>query len=203
MQNSERNNISSYSDKSQCCGCTACYAVCPQHAISMRSDEKGFLYPQVKDEKCINCGLCIKVCDFKIFHPVSGQTDFYAVRQKDKNEVAQSRSGAFFAALANHVLQQNGVVFGCEMLDTQTVIHKVEITREGVCRFRGSKYVQSDMGDCFTQCADYLKNGRVVLFSGTACQVHGLLSFLSQRKIPTEHLVTADLVCHGVPSPKL
>ena len=203
MQNKEGNNILSHPDKSQCCGCTACYAVCPEHAISMQPDKKGFLYPQVNNEKCINCGLCIKVCDFKIFHPVSGITDFYAVRQKDENEVALSQSGGFSFALADYILQQNGVVFGCEMLDAQTVIHKAEITREGLYRFRGSKYVQSDMGDCFAQCADYLRSGRVVLFSGTACQVHGLLSFLSQKKVPIEHLVTADLVCHGVPSPKL
>ena len=203
MQNTESYNISSYTDKSQCCGCTACYAVCPQIAISMQSDEKGFLYPRVDEGKCINCGLCVNVCDFKAFRPVSGQTDFYAVRQKDKNEVAQSRSGAFFAALADHILQKNGVVFGCEMIEAQTIVHKAESTREGVCRFRGSKYVQSDMGDCFAQCADYLKSGRVVLFSGTACQVHGLISFLLQKKISAERLLTADIVCHGVPSPKL
>lgn len=189
--------------KETCCGCSACKQACPTNAISMVEDERGFLYPMIADDKCVDCGLCKKVCNFTAFIDEEIAPDCYAVRHKDESEVRTSRSGAAFMALADFVLEQNGVVFGAEFVDPKTVIHKSENTKNGVDKFKGSKYVQSDMGDCFTECADYLKDGKVVLFSGTPCQVHGLLSFLNNKCILMEKLITVDIVCHGVPSQKL
>lgn len=54
-----------YKDKKECCGCAACFSVCPRKAISMIEDEEGFEYPAIDESKCISCYLCIKVCPFK------------------------------------------------------------------------------------------------------------------------------------------
>lgn len=193
--------------KQTCSGCSACSQICPSKAITMLEDERGFLYPVINEEKCIDCGLCKKVCNFASFCIAGSQSEefvnCYAVRHKNENEVKTSRSGAAFMALSDFVLDQKGVVFGAEFADPKTVIHKAETTKDGVDKFKGSKYVQSDMGNCFTECADYLKNGKTVLFSGTPCQVHGLLSFLDSKRITTDQLITVDIVCHGVPSRRL
>lgn len=189
--------------KQTCSGCSACSQACPTNAISMVEDERGFLYPVIAEDKCVDCGLCKKVCNFTAFVVEEIAPDCYAVRHKDESEVRSSRSGAAFMALADFVLEQNGVVFGAEFADPKTVIHKSENTKDGVNKFKGSKYVQSDMGDCVAECAEYLKDGKVVLFSGTPCQVHGLLSFLNNKRISKDKLITVDIVCHGVPSRKL
>lgn len=191
--------------KQSCSGCSACSQSCPTNAISMVEDERGFLYPVITEDKCVDCGLCKKVCNFTSFDSkeLAEECDCYAVRHKDEEEVKTSRSGAAFMALADYALEQNGVVFGAEFADPKTVIHKSENTKDGVNKFKGSEYVQSDMGNCFTECAEHLKNGKVVLFSGTPCQVHGLLSFLNNKRISQDKLITVDIVCHGVPSRKL
>ena len=171
----------------------------------MVEDERGFLYPVITENKCVDCGLCEKVCNFNSFadEELVQTCECYAVRHKDEEEVKTSRSGAAFMALADFVLDQNGIVFGAEFADPKTVIHKSENTKDGVNNFKGSKYVQSDIGCCFSECAEHLKNGKVVLFSGTPCQVHGLLSFLNNKQIAKDKLITVDIVCHGVPSRKL
>ena len=190
-------------NKDECCGCTACYAVCPVGAISMSADQKGFLYPDVDMEKCIGCKLCEDVCDFRAFIPAESKPEAYAVRHRNAEEVATSRSGAFFMALCDFVLSRNGTVFGCEMVDAYTVIHKSECTKLGVNRFKGSKYVQSDLQDTFAECLALLMQEKWVLFSGTGCQVHGLLSYLKAKKADKSRLITCDIVCHGTPSPQL
>ncbi len=191
--------------QSSCCGCSACYSICPKKAIFMQEDQRGFLYPVINEAVCIDCGLCQAVCDFDKFrHNVPNeQIDCYASRHRAETEVSTSRSGGFFIALAEYVLHQEGVVFGAEFQDVKTVIHKAEYTKQGIDKFKGSKYVQSDMQDCFQECADYLTAGRWVLFSGTACQIHGLLSLLKLKRVSTERLIAVDIVCHGVPSRKL
>lgn len=189
--------------KDECCGCTACYSVCPKNAIAMKPDEKGFLYPSIDQAKCIDCGLCEKVCDFKKFIATKEAPDCYAVKHKDEEEIKTSRSGAVFMALCDYVLERQGVIFGCVQADKSTIIHRFETTKEGVNAFKGSKYVQSDLLETFRECRDFLKEGKTVLFSGTGCQVHGLLSYLETINVDTAKLITCDIVCHGTPSPKL
>ena len=99
--------------KEECCGCTACYSICPKDAIRMKTDEKGFLYPSIDETKCIDCGLCIKVCDFKKFVKKEQAPECYTVKHKDEEEIKTSRSGAVFMALCDYVLKKQGVVFGC------------------------------------------------------------------------------------------
>lgn len=188
-------------DEEYCCGCGACAAACPVSAISMQADCCGFLYPRIDNERCIDCGLCVQVCDFRKERNYEGEMPkAYAFIHRDKTEVATSRSGAFFSALSACILERGGVVFGCVMQDIYTAVHRAVENKAELVQFKGSKYLQSVLGDSFEQCAEYLKAGRWVLFSGTGCQTHGLLSFLRQKRVNMDRLITCDIVCHGVPS---
>lgn len=190
------------SNKAECSGCTACIFSCPVNALEKTYDEKGFVYPKINPEKCINCGLCLKVCDFKkpIIEKNKYQMNFYATQSKNASILERSQSGGFFSSLCDYVLFKNGVVCGCEMRDKETICHSIANDRLNIAKFSGSKYVQSELNNIFVQCAQILKKGQYLLFSGTPCQVHGFLSFCRVSNIPTNFLITCDIVCHGCPS---
>lgn len=191
-------------DKSQCCGCTACASICAHKAISMQPDALGFLYPVIDESKCIDCGLCEKVCTFHPNYDKSfnlPEPDVYAARHKKMEEIERSRSGAMFVAVSDWILSQGGVVYGAGYTDHFRVVHKRATNEQERDEFRGSKYVQSDLNNAFIQAANDLKKGLIVLFTGTPCQTSGLRSFLKQKRIKTENLYLVDIVCHGVPSP--
>ena len=161
----------------ECCGCTACSAICNHKAISMVPDALGFLYPKVDMNRCTNCGLCQQICSFNdkydkqmnIAEPIA-----FAVRHKDINEVETSRSGAAFIALSDKILEMGGVVYGAGFSKQFEVIHKRATTKEERNEFKGSKYTQSLLGDTFFKVKNDLQNGLKVMFSGTACQTAGL-----------------------------
>ena len=194
-------------ERTLCCGCSACQSVCPQNAISMKPDALGFLYPEIAQDKCVDCGLCARTCDFALRarNPLVQNNDakIYAVRHKDMDEVSTSQSGAATVALVDWILDRNGVVYGCGYGEHFHVMHKRAATKEDANEFKGSKYVQSDMGRCFAMAAEDLKRGLWVLFTGTGCSVAGFLSFVRIKKIDESRLLTCDLICHGVPSPRL
>ena len=187
---------------SQCCGCTACASICTHEAITMQPDVLGFLYPVVDESKCTNCGLCDKVCAFhsgynkelNLPEPLA-----FAARHKDMNQIAASQSGAAFAVLSDWILEQNGVIYGVGYEGHFRVAHKKAVTKEQRDEFRGSKYVQSDLNTVFKQVKKDLKDGLIVMFSGTPCQTAGLTSFVG--KALRENLFVMDIVCHGVPAP--
>lgn len=185
-----------------CCGCSACKSICPKQAIVMEPDALGFLYPKVDSSKCINCGLCEKVCAFNDHYDTSLNLDnprAFGVRHKEMQEIERSRSGAAFIALSDWILDNGGIIYGAGYKDHFRVAHKRATTKLERDEFRGSKYVQSDMGDVFNQVKADLKNGLRVLFSGTGCQVAGLSSFIG--KSYRENLYLVDIVCHGAPAP--
>lgn len=194
------NNILSDFNKNDCSGCSACFSVCPKKAIEMVPDEKGFLYPSVDFSECINCGICLSVCDFRKFK-IDTSKSFKCFAFADNDERLTSQSGGAFASIAKYVLSKNGVVFGCFMKDDgREIKHILCENVEQLQLLKKSKYVSSDIKETFLQCIDYLKKGKIVLFSGTGCQIHGLLSLLKIKNIPTNNLITCDLICHGVPS---
>ena len=185
-----------------CCGCTACSVSCPKNAISMQYDALGFLYPIIDNEKCINCGKCDKVCAFNDNYDKSNNFEkpvAYAVRHKDLNELLKSRSGAAFIAISDDILRQGGVVYGAGYDENNKVIHKRATNKKERDDFRGSKYVQSEMGNTFKEVKKDLDNGLLVLFSGTPCQTAGLASYIGIKN--RHNLVLLDIICHGVPSP--
>lgn len=189
----------------QCCGCTACASICPKHAIEMKPDSLGFMYPFVEKSKCVNCGLCEKVCSFNDNYDKSDNLDssiVFGARHKDMSELQTSRSGAAFIALSDVILNRGGVVYGAGYKDHFRVAHKRAETKAERDEFKGSKYVQSDLGNVFNDVKYDLMQQRDVLFSGTSCQVAGLKSFLKfSAKKYLDHLFTVDIVCHGAPSP--
>lgn len=185
-----------------CCGCTACASICDHDAITMKPDALGFLYPVVDKEKCVDCGLCEKVCAFNDHYDTGQNLEkplAYAARHKDMNEVETSRSGAAFIAISDYILENGGVVYGAGYTDHFRVVHKRATTKEERDEFKGSKYVQSDMTGVFRQVKKDLRDGLTVLFSGTPCQTSGLNSYVGKRL--RENLFLVDIVCHGVPGP--
>ena len=186
---------------SKCNGCHACFSVCPVRAISMESDSEGFLRPVIDYTKCTGCGKCESVCP--VLHPpILPDADPVAFACKNTNEDIRlkSSSGGVFTALAESIIDRGGVVFGARFDSDFSVYHGWTDTKEGLESFRGSKYVQSTIGNAFIECKKFLEDGRTVLFSGTPCQVGGLKAFLGKEY---DNLYTVDIICHGVPSPLL
>lgn len=187
-------------NKYNCCGCNACAQKCPKQCISMQEDGEGFLYPKVDLERCIDCHLCEKVCP--CLNQEASMTPFVCYAAKNVNEEIrmQSSSGGTFTAISENIIAQGGVVFGARFDDCWQVVHSCVETHEGLAILRGSKYVQSKIGDTFKSAESLLKKGRKVLFSGTPCQISALYHYLSKEY---ENLLTIEVVCHGVPSPKI
>jgi len=185
-------------DKQDCCGCNSCVQCCPKSCITMCEDEEGFLYPEVDENVCVDCGLCEKVCP--VLHQAEDRKPLAVYAAKNKNEEIrrQSSSGGVFTALAEEVIKDGGVVFGARFDEHWEVKHDYTETVEGLSIFRGSKYVQSRIEDCYQKVEQFLRAGRKVLFSGTPCQAAGLKLFLRKEY---DYLLTVDFICHGVPSP--
>lgn len=190
-------------DSKRCSGCSACAMICPAGAIMMCPDTEGFDVPTVSCDKCVDCGLCIRVCPAQ--KPVKGKSQMKAYAAKWKDEVrADSASGAFFPAVARFVLNLNGYVCGC-VLDKNNLIPQHIVSNDwiDIQRMQDSKYVQSDMNDCYREIGTLLNEKKPVLFTGTSCQVAGLCSYLYVKRISKEQLITIDFFCHGVPSPRI
>lgn len=183
-----------------CTGCSACYAKCPKGAIKMQKDKEGFLQPVIDHDLCINCELCKKVCP--INNPYFNnykKPQTYAVMANDEIRKVSSSGGAF-TVLAQHILNQNGLVCAAGYDENMKVCHQIIEKEDDLTKLRGSKYVQSEIGESYKNIKLYLSQGNKVLFIGTPCQVAGLKNFLDKKY---ENLLTADLICHGVPSPSL
>lgn len=187
--------------KQNCCGCQACYNICPKGAIRMKEDEYGFKYPEVDREKCVECGLCDKVCPIINSKKIDKvQRYAYACINKNEDIRKQSSSGGIFTLLAQSILLKNGVIFGAAFDENNNVKHICVEKEEDLYKLRGSKYIQSDINKTYKQAEEKLKDGHVVLFTGTPCQIQGLKAFLNKQYAK---LYTADIICHGVPSPKV
>ena len=196
-----KKNIYQYSF--DCTGCSACEQICPRNAISFVSDAEGFLVPHIEERECVDCGICVKVCPQLHEEIYSYPQQVLAAYENDEEELLRSTSGGAFYAMAKSVINRGGSVFGCVFDKNLKAVHIKAETTEELLPMRGSKYVQSDVGDTFAETAKVLNEGKEVLYTGTPCQIAGLLSFLRQKRTNTEYLCTVDLVCHGVPSPGL
>lgn len=178
-----------------CSGCTACMNICSHDAITMEKNEEGFLYPVRHNDICVNCGLCENICPFE--HPVYKNDSPLVYAAYDKKGRIGSSSGGIFYTIARYVINQGGIVYGAAYDDDLKVKHRSARTIQELEALRGSKYVQSDLNDCFKQIKDELKKGTLVYFTGVGCQVAGLYAYLRKDY---GNLLTSDIVCHGSPN---
>lgn len=127
--------------------------------------------------------------------------DVYAAYCLDENIRLKSSSGGMITILAEHILAQNGAVYGVAMSEDCYSAEFIRITdSNGLEKIRGSKYLQAKLGNTFRQVKEDLESGRTVLFTGTGCQVNGLKAYLGKAY---EKLYCVDVICHGAPSPEL
>lgn len=164
----------------------------------MKTDHEGFSSPVVEENLCISCGLCEKSCPILNHKHAVTNTKAYAAVNSDDAIRINSTSGGVFTLLAKAILKKGGVVFGAAFSPDFSVSHQYTETEEELARFRGAKYVQSDIGESYHQVRSFLENDRYVLFSGTPCQIAGLQSYLGKAYLK---LICVDLICHGIPSP--
>lgn len=180
-----------------CSGCEACANACTHNAISMKPDWRGFLYPAVDAARCVDCGLCSKICPSNKEKEPFAFTKASVYVDKNREALYAASSGGAFGAMARYILGQGGVVYGCSMDEAYNVEFISAETEDELKRMHGSKYVQSRVGMVYRKILSTLKEGRTVLFGACPCQVAALKSYL--RKDYKE-LITMDLICHGVPS---
>lgn len=192
-----------YGNKENCCGCSACMNICPVGAIHMEVDNKGFKYPVIDEKVCIHCGMCKKVCPLKNNVTFNQNIEAYALKNKDEEIRGKSSSGGTFYLLANEIISNKGVVYGAAYDDNLVVKHIRIDKKNDIYKLMGSKYVQSDINDTFSLIKKDLDNNKKVLFSGSPCQVSGLLSFLKIKKVDCTNLITVDIICHSAPSPRV
>lgn len=183
-----------------CTGCHACVSVCPNNCIAMVVNEEGFSFPEINTSKCIQCNLCDRICPVTNEQVKSTHTQAYGIKNKNETERRDSSSGGVFSLLAEQILVHGGVVFGAAYNDDFAVQHIAVRDKKDLSRLRNAKYTQSMIGNSFKEIETLLKSGRKVLFSGTPCQCSGLKQFLRKEY---DNLLLVDLICHGVPSPKV
>ena len=187
-------------DPKRCCGCSACETICPKHCISMIPDAQGFEYPQVNLDLCIDCHLCERTCPELQIERSDKIIGAYAFTNNDNDVLLTSSSGGFFYKLAEHVLNSGGVVFGASFDENFNVKH-IKISQcSDISKLQGSKYVQSNLHGIYREISHSLKQGKLVLFTGTPCQIAGLESFLNRSY---DNLIKLSIACHGVPSEKI
>jgi len=188
-------------DKQNCCGCYACYNICPPKCIHMQPDVDGFWYPVVEIDECTECGLCEQICPIlKEKSAFYYQPLAYACINNNEAIRLESSSGGLFTLIAEQVIEDGGAVFGANFTENFVVEHSCVELKEELEKLRGSKYVQSRIGETYKQAKQLLKSGWKVLFTGTPCQIGGLKSYLGKSY---DNLLCVDIVCHGVPSPEV
>ena len=165
--------------KNKCVWCRSCEQVCPQKCITLEPNREGFLYPRIEEKACIGCGMCLKACPTEntAEHRHQPQS-VWAFKNNDEKQIMKSASGGAADVASEIILSQNGVVYGAAY-DENLVVRHIEVTdKTSKCRLQSSKYVQSDLNQCYSKAKKALQDGRLVLFTGTPCQIAGLYAYL-------------------------
>ena len=184
----------------ECTGCGLCSNVCPINCIKMIDDKDEFKYPVIDYQKCVKCEKCQSCCPVNNKTRNEERTFAYAVKSREKT-ILESSSGGVFCLIAEHILTENGAVFGAAFDKNMLLKHIKITTKEELFKIQGSKYLQSDVEETFKEVKKLLKENKKVLFSGTPCQIKALKKFIKSDF--DSNLFTIDIICHGVPSPKV
>lgn len=190
--------------KQDCCGCNACGDICPQKAITFHNDNEGFWYPKVDNDKCINCGLCEKTC------PIIQKSTFsadnyssptcYVGEHKSVDVIFSSTSGGMFSALAEVMYNEKGYVGGAVHNEDFSVSEFISNDKSDLQKLRRSKDLQSDSIGFYLKVKKLLDDSEKVLVCALPCQIAALKSYLRNDY---SNLITVELVCLGVNSPKV
>ncbi len=194
--------MSWFIDLDDCCGCGACEQSCPTNCIVMSANQEGFFVPKRNIDNCIDCGLCKAVCPvLNKWMPNTKDRECYSCRTIDNGILEKSSSGGVFTHLAGEVIGHGGIVYGATFDDKWDVKISAVEDRASIDFLRGSKYVNASVEHTYQEVLHHIQQGRLVLYSGTPCQIAGLNHFLHGEK--NDNLITVDIMCHGVPSPKV
>lgn len=191
-------------NEKNCTGCGLCSLICPRNCIELKNDHEGFLLPVINEKECVNCGLCSKQCPQNNCESLKNRYDreYFSAACKNKDDIFQSSSGGLFITFAKQIVSRGGVVCGCVYDDQMRAIHVCTDNLDAIYKMCGSKYVQSNIVDSLKEVDMHLSNGRIVLFSGTACQISAIKRYVCMKKnVNKNNLITVDILCHGVPSP--
>lgn len=184
----------------KCTGCGACAVSCPTSSIFMRENNEGFRFPVIDESTCMECHLCEKKCPILNSADISSDTIAIAAKNKKNDIRLVSSSGGVFSGLAESILAEDGAICAAKYDEDFSVVHKITDQLEEISEYRGAKYAQSQSEKCFFDIKKMLNSGRCVMFVGTPCQVAALYTYLG-KEYPNLYLV--DMICHGIPSPKV
>lgn len=185
----------------ECCtGCYACVNICPRKCITMKIENQNFSAPRIDTQRCVACGMCEGGCPVLHMPEINIKTTGYAMKSRNERDRRKSTSGGVFSLLAEYVIKEGGVVYGVAYAPDFSAHHIAITERQELSLLQGAKYTQSVIGKCFSKIKSQLRSECLVLFSGTPCQCAGLKSFLGKKY---SNLITVDIICHGVPSPKV
>ena len=179
----------------RCTGCYACFNICPKNAIEMKNDCLSTEKAVINSDKCINCGACKTVCPENNVPKLNKILKCYAAWSKQEKYQKECASGGIATGFSEAIIKSGGAVFGTRFSGFELIFDFAETVAEAE-KFKGSKYVRANVGDCFKKVRDVLLEDRQVLFVGTPCQVGGLKNYLGKTY---EKLITIDLICHGTP----
>lgn len=184
----------------ECSGCGECIIFCPKKSISFTRNNNGFQIPVIDTKTCIQCGLCKKICP--VLNKPEQHTPIEVYGAYSKEEMAHSASGGIVYNVAREIIESGGVVYGAAYTDKLRVkITKVDSV-EDLSKIQGTKYVQADMTGVIENVLTDLKNHLSVLFTGTPCEVAGVVDAAHRKKLE-EKLTTIEVICHGTPSQKM
>ncbi len=187
-------------DKKNCTGCCACFNICPKNAIIMKEDTMGYIYPEIDNNKCINCKMCEKVCPSINHVKTSKSKEAFVMWNKDNNIRTKSTSGGIATTLYKYVLEDDGIIYGCSNeIDNNIKFIRID-KADDLYKIQGSKYVHAYINDAYKNVKKDLVMQKKVMFIGTPCQIAGLKGYLQKEY---DNLYVTDIICHGVPSQKI
>lgn len=189
-----------FSSKIECCGCRVCADICPKGCISFEKDDETFYYPVIDEHSCLHCGLCTKVCPINNVLYSEEAQDFYVGIHKQRSIVQESSSGGAFSAIAEQCLKQGYFIVGTALTSQLEAIVSIAQNETELNELKKSKYLLSNAAGCYNQVCQLLLEGKMILFSGTPCQVAAMKNYVQLKRLDSNHIIYVDLLCHGAPS---